>query len=275
MLKNRVFATIITYNPDKKLLEKNILSIKKQVEKLVLIDNKSESSILKDIQELKKKMNFNLLLNPNNIGVAAALNQALKLAEEGKYLYFLTMDQDTILSEDAVTVMIEELEEHKLSSIGPSFNAIASDTSPRSVNFLITSGNLTRTSVAIDAKGFDEWLFIDCVDTDFSLKLRVLGYKIAQSQKATMLHSFGKKERGIFNILYIEYSPLRHYYMERNRLYIQKKYKFFFPFYCFKLNIAAILKRFKLLFFYKGKYEIFSSMRQGVIDARKHIIEQQ
>lgn len=269
MIKNSVSAVIVTYNGSIKLKD-NIDSLLKQVEMLVIIDNCSEEN-LSGILNYAEENGVKVIKNTVNKGIAVALNQALSMATE--YNYFLTMDQDTILSDDCVKIMLTELEEYKLASIGPSYNVAVANKAPKAINFLITSGNLTKTQVAIETGGFDDWMFIDGVDIDFSLKIRALGYKIAQSSKARMVHSIGENEvaRFLFFAIPIRtHSLLRYYYMARNNLYLQKKHKKSFPFYCFKLRISFFLFKLKIFFLYKNKYDILVSIRCGRADARKH-----
>jgi rhamnosyltransferase len=271
-MKKEVFATIITYNPDG-VLEKNIASLAKQADFLLVVDNGSQAETLEKIVKLQDEFGFSLIVNDENKGIAAALNQALQKAVEGGYEHFLTMDQDTVLGENAVDIMLKELNENSLSSIGATYNTPATNESPKPINFLITSGNITKTSIAAQAGGFDDWMFIDGVDIDFSLKIRALGCKIAQSQQATMVHSIGNAQTAkflFFKFIIAVHSLQRYYYIARNNLYLRKKYKGRFPNYCFKLKIGNLLLKTKILFLYKNKFEILKAMRRGRKDARKH-----
>ena len=51
---DRIFGMIITYNPDLDQLKKNLLSVKEQVDKLMLFDNASYN--YSEIENLCNKM---------------------------------------------------------------------------------------------------------------------------------------------------------------------------------------------------------------------------
>lgn len=79
-------------------------------------------------------------------------------------------------------------------------------------------------------------LFIDCVDFDFSLKIRKAGFKILLVGKAQMKHHLG--ESSDINSFAV-HSHIRRYYMARNFLYISKTY--IFPTFVFKLIVMQML----------------------------------
>ena len=70
---------------------------------------------------------------------------------------------------------------------------------------------------------FDENLFIDYVDTDYCIRLRKSGYKLIQFARPIMMHSLGITKDTLGYSFY-EHSPIRNYYIFRNKLYILTKY---------------------------------------------------
>ena len=97
---------------------------------------------------------------------------------------------------------------------------------------LITSGTLLNLSLFQKIGGFDENLFIDAVDHKYTIKSLFAGYKIIQFPCIQLTHQIGTlvKRASIKTLFLIKktkklHSPLRCYYVYRNNLYLQQKYK--------------------------------------------------
>ena len=52
----------------------------------------------------------------------------------------------------------------------------------------MTSGNLLNLKAYQAVKGFKDWMFIDCVDIDICMNLRVHGYDIVRLNYVEMKH---------------------------------------------------------------------------------------
>jgi len=89
--------------------------------------------------------------------------------------------------------------------------------------WLVTSGSLLDLNVFKEIGEFDENLFIDYVDTDYCIRLRKSGYKLIQFARPIMMHSLGITKDTLGYSFY-EHSPIRNYYIFRNKLYILTKY---------------------------------------------------
>ena len=100
---DKVGAGIVLYNPEISLLKKDIQAIINQVDKICLFDNKSENieEIEKNFKPYKK---ITIIRSSKNLGIAFGLNKLLNWANENKYEWLLTMDQDSIWT----TTLIEE-----------------------------------------------------------------------------------------------------------------------------------------------------------------------
>jgi rhamnosyltransferase len=89
------------------------------------------------------------------------------------------------------------------------------------VSMVITSGSLVNTVDFGSLGGFDEGFFIDYVDTDFCLRCRAAGWRIAVSADARLEHHLGRREtRELAGMVFhpTNHPPLRHYYIARNRV---------------------------------------------------------
>ena len=240
---SKVVAIIVSYNPDKNLLDSVNLLIS-QVEKIIIVDNGSIEAKRKDISSIKDIDNerIEVIFNEENLGIATALNIGVREALKQGFNWILTMDQDSKASKDMVEKMfevynnIDEKERKSILSIFPNFvderiQSIEENLVMNTYEYVdadITSGNLVKAEVFDKVGFFDDSLFIDLVDTDFCMRLNEKNIKMIKVRDAILYHSLGESQSvksifGKFNTS--NHSALRRYYMTRNRFYIWEKYK--------------------------------------------------
>ena len=239
----KVAAIIISYNPDNNLLDSVNLLVN-QVEKIIIVDNGSESEKKKNINLIKDINNekIKIIFNQENLGIATALNIGVKDALKQGYNWILTMDQDSKVSSNMIEKMfevystIDESERKDILSIFPNFvderiQSIEENSEMNAYEYVdadITSGNLLKAEVFDKVGFFDDSLFIDLVDTDFCMRLNEENIKMIKVRDAILYHSLGESQTvksifGKFNTS--NHSALRRYYMTRNRFYTWEKYK--------------------------------------------------
>lgn len=239
----KVAAIIVSYNPDNNLLDSVKLLIN-QVERIIIVDNGSESENKKNINLIRNidEKKIEVIFNEENLGIATALNIGVRLALKQGYKWVLTMDQDSKVSKNMVDKMLEvynsidEKERRDILSIFPNFvderiQSIEENSDMENYEYVdadITSGNLLRAEVFDKVGFFDDSLFIDLVDTDFCMRLNERNIKMIKVRDAILYHSLGESQSvksifGKFNIS--NHSALRRYYMTRNRFYTWEKYK--------------------------------------------------
>jgi GT2 family glycosyltransferase len=82
---------------------------------------------------------------------------------------------------------------------------------------LMASGSaaLYRRSMLDDTGGFDDSFFLYCEDTDLGLRARWAGWKCLYAPQAIVEHHYSHSAGGA--------SPLKAYYVERNRLFVLVK----------------------------------------------------
>ena len=101
------------------------------------------------------------------------------------------------------------------------------------INTALSSGSLINVKAYDAVGGFLEKLFIDEVDFEFCWHIRSLGYHIYQLNNVVMQHQLGDtKEYKLFgrHLFYVmNEKPIRHYYMQRNQLYIRNQYANIYP----------------------------------------------
>ncbi len=154
-----------------------------------------------------------LIQNEENLGVATALNQGFRWAQENKFAWMLTMDQDSIPLPEMVHYLCSayaDYDQHeKLAVIGSNYLPSADAPKPEydrrigragscwvEARDVITSGSLISIR-AVEALGpFEDDLFIDSVDHEFCLRARRHGWKTIIALPTGMLHFLAPRSRG-------------------------------------------------------------------------------
>ena len=234
-------ACVILYHPKEEDL-KNIFSYLDKVEKLYVFDNTENKSIHSYFETYSKIEYYS---DHENLGLSIRLNQAANLAILDNYDYLLTMDQDSYFLEINLETYFNDIKidifRDDIGIYGLEHSDSEKETTPNEVKYsevhdLITSGSVLNLKNFMKIGGFDEKIFIDGVDIDFCLATIQKGYKCIAFKNNFFVHSLGEnvKTRS-FKTLYLIsknkrlHSPIRIYYMKRNMLYLEKKYKATFP----------------------------------------------
>jgi len=235
--RNNILGVIVTYHPDMELRER-VEKIRHQVDKLLIIDNKSAPDCVLMIQRISTDLDVDVIENESNLGIAEALNQGFKYAERfgDRYSWVLTLDQDS----DCYSTLIEQLTsayDHcpfrdEVGMIGTNYQEKTTgrilhkkkkvNESWEEVQNLPTSGCITSLTAFYEVGEFRTDFFIDYVDTEYCMRLRDKGCRVLISPKIGMIHPLGyyrvsklhKLIRG--DSMVTSYPPLRHYYWMRN-----------------------------------------------------------
>ncbi len=243
----RVAAVVVAYRPTLDLLQRSIRSIRPQVDALWLVNNGSPS----DLGTLDSDLiDVEVVQFQSNQGIGTAINYAVQRAQNGNYDFLLTLDQDSIATEDMVSNLLLVLtrlqaEGVPIAAVGPqqidrrseevaAFMApIEQWPMPRQkihphengtivVDHLITSGMLAPLSTYKTVGAPREDLFIDYVDIEWSLRARHAGLKLYAVGNAVLYHSIGDNYRRFMGKQVPIHSPLRNYYLMRNGVFLQK-----------------------------------------------------
>lgn len=270
ILKDKITAGIVLYNPEITSLSKNINSIINQVAHIYIVDNGSSNIPLIKTQFQSEKITW--IFNKNNKGIATALNQLANIACSNSYEWLLTLDQDSLLPTNYIDLLLNENFDEKTAVIAP--NVIYKNNEKYSltghglveVDWAITSASLTNLDAWNAIGGFDEKLFIDGVDRDFCIRLKKAGYIIIRDYNVEITHELG--ELHCINIIgktiYVtNHSAIRKYYMARNAIYLDKKHqeRNSFPY------ITKLLL--KTIFFETDKINKIKYINRGIRDSFK------
>jgi rhamnosyltransferase len=266
----KILAVVVSFNGLRKTLE-TLAALIGKVDYVHVVDNASRPESLELLDSLARSGKVSLERLSRNEGVAYALNCGVRAARRLGCDWLLTMDQDSRVDDH----MLEAYEaaiarSPDLVCLTPSVvaNGREASNSGHSVDFAITSGNLIRMDMFDSIGGFDEQLFIDGVDVDFSLRVRHAGKQIVRVDGAVLYHELGQPQvkRGWLAKFYMAHSPLRRYYMCRNHLYIVQRYAAKFPLFIAKATLVQVLHFITILVYGGKRFESLRFMWYGVVD---------
>lgn len=273
----KIAVVIVLYNPDLDVLD-NINTYVNKVEKLFVIDNSDNinGSLVEKIQLLKKTV---YVSSNSNIGIAAALNLAASMAIEDGFDLLLTMDQDSLISDNFISEMLEEFErDDKIGVLSPYIVHIKNPQKSiisgiENVTTAITSGSIIRLTAHKEIDGFLEKFFIDYVDHEYCLRMRSFGFKILRLNSVYIYHELGDvKSRKFFfiKVFPTNHPPQRWYYRTRNRFYVYKIFKNQFPDYI-KIDKREFFKELlKICLYEKNKIQKFKMIMYGYLDFKRN-----
>lgn len=234
-ITNKLAGVVILYNPDSQKTLENILSYSAGLKKLYILDNSEQQHgewelLSKQIGDHVEYINYG-----SNEGIAKRLNTAAHKAIHDEFEYLLTMDQDSSFPVGAFDKYLNEIENCSITNVGqfgvnfqPQFTAV--ENVPMEVLSIITSGSIINLNYFQTIGNYNENLFIDFVDLEYSYRVNNFGYKVVQFTNIILIHQIGDRVPGrsfkTFKVTHrIIHSPIRVYYIVRNGLYLIFKAK--------------------------------------------------
>ena len=231
----KLAGVVILYHPDLSKTIENIATYASQLNKLYLFDNSVQPSmdVSKDLAHLKIPIEY--ITTGTNEGIAKRLNEASHKARQESYDFLLTMDQDSSFKPgdfEKYKSLIQSSNNSNVAQYGvnhqPDFTP-AKDL-PEEALALITSGSILNLSLTDKVGVFNEYFFIDFVDTEFSYRVIQNGYINLMFSNIVLNHSLGTLIEGrslvsLKKSKRIIHSPIRVFYVIRNGLYLLFKVK--------------------------------------------------
>ena len=225
-----IAGVVILYHPDIEQLSDNIQTYLNGLKQLYVYDN-SESKT-PGIEEALLKLHPSIQYHyfKANEGIANRLNQAIAQATSNQYDYLLTMDQDSSFKDgdfDKYKLSIQSSGDSNVAQFGvncqPDFTLPKDE--PEEALTLITSGSVLNLSLTKHIGPFNEDLFIDFVDAEFSYRVIQNGYTNLMFSNIVLNHALGTlvEGRGLGNFkksMRIIHAPTRVFYIVRNGLYL-------------------------------------------------------
>jgi rhamnosyltransferase len=265
-----IMAVIVSYNGGE-MTRKTILALVGQVGSIHVVDNGSEAESIEILESLARQQVISLDRLAANRGIGHALNLGVARAKSLGCTWLLTMDQDSVADSGLIKAYQSAAQRDRDAAFfSPRVfqKPSAGEALSTEVTYAITSGNLVNISVFDRIGLYDEGFFIDCIDFDFSLRLRRAGYKLLRVQNAKMQHRLGEPTRlpGYVTKFYTQHSSRRRYYMTRNYLYMAERHSRRFPGFFIKLGILRILLFVLILFFDHNPLRSYCAIAKGVRD---------
>lgn len=262
---------IVTYQPDLTRLQENLKAAADQLQRgpILIVDNGSDN--IANIRTIADGIStITLIQNPSNLGIATALNQLCRKAQELGCEWLVTLDQDSVIqsgmleefshytSQQDLGIICPRIEDRHL---GRQHTRLTSGT--EYISHAITAGNMVRLTAWEAVGGFTEALFIDGVDFDFCLKLREGGWQILRANNVCLVQEMGHGRRIALpfhhQMSVLNHSPQRLYYITRNYLWIGRQHH-----QRLHWTIEVAKRMFIVLCFEKQKWQKLRFMLKGI-----------
>jgi rhamnosyltransferase len=259
-----ICAIVVTYQPGPEV-SANLAALRPQVDALVVVDNASTPETLAPLRDTLTTLDIHLIANTENLGIATALNQGLRWAHGQGAAFSILFDQDSTVMPGFIATMLACFQHHALGAqlalLVPRYvdqrdGAVLRPFFAKdgTLAAAMTSGTLLPTALPSRVGPFADDYFIDSVDYEFSLRVRSAGLKIAQCAEAVLLHSPGTPTLhphlfGGGHFQAANYSPLRRYYQERNKLLMLRRHGRRHLLFCLGQVYISVKELTKILFF--------------------------
>ncbi|HRT84523.1 MAG TPA: glycosyltransferase family 2 protein [Bacteroidales bacterium] len=243
-MKSGIAAIIVTYLPEKVLLDKCIGSISRQVDKVIVVDNTPANMISDWYNLFAEGFNVEWILLNKNCGIAYAQNLGIRMAIDEGVDFIILSDQDTVFPENYTSSMLQFYKSSprrdRIAAIAPVFRDInKGKIEPRiyfdgvfvkkdySVKNCICVANVISSGMFVPTNVFkvigynNERLFIDWVDTEWCWRAIRKGFEIIQVPDVVINHRLGNFARKVlWKEIPVHTSSIRRYFRLRNAIYL-------------------------------------------------------
>lgn len=286
--KNDLVAVIVTFHPDTKVLKALVNSVSSQVLRVLIVDNGSDAAHFACLEGCS---NLECIQLGKNLGIAAAQNHGIERAKLLGASYVVLFDQDSNPDPSLLPILYSNLRRledggQRVACVGPRYfdvrqnrpapfirirgcrlERIYCDSTHEivPVDHLIASGCMIPLSTIEQVGDMAEELFIDYVDLEWCERALVHGFQAYGVCSVTMAHALGDEPIVFMGQPRPARSPLRHYYMMRNAVWIYRQ-----PWPRLGWKVADALRLLRKYVFYsifaKPRMVHFRMMSQGLWD---------
>jgi rhamnosyltransferase len=257
----------------------NIGSYISYLDRLYVVDNSPAGSGDHTHAIMSRYPESTILSGQGNKGIAKALNLALEKSFQNHADWLLTMDQDSSFENaqaERFFRSLRDIDQRSVAVVSPEHKKVHEATGYcrfREKTIVWTSGNLLNLAIVDKVGLFDERLFIDSVDHDFCLRVKLAGYKILQAENCYLNHTLGEAMIGralcgLFNKKIAIHSPKRYYFILRNALYLSDRYRRDYPGFIKKLLKNTRKEMLEALLFTDRRYEYMRYAMRAYRDYR-------
>ena len=284
----RIGALVVLYRPTTEQLA-HLLELCEHGVPVLAVDNSPVA--VPSIARGLAAHGIEYLCNANRGGIAGAYNRGLTHLFERGFDAVALFDQDSLVSADYVRVMRESCTAlgARPFAIGPRIydenirrflpqmysNGLSirrlifeAGASLQPCSFLLSSGCVI-SRLAYERLGtFAEPLFIDHVDTEYSLRALLRGVPFYVEPRLILSHRIGEKREhrlGPIRVTSMNHPAFRRYYMARNGMHLCLQYMPTLPVALIP-NLITLMQVWQVLLFESGKLAKLSGIVCGMVD---------
>lgn len=241
---SKVAAVVVGYLPELEVLDNLLLSLGRQVDVLVFLDNGGGAEVLRNSTDAREKLIYHNMLG--NQGLGAALNVGFGIAVAADCQYVVTFDQDSHAQPDLIERLHQAMDNAKrlddkaiavspaffdrrdgkeinfpfYTSVGGSIKPVFESDNAHGLvkaDALITSGMFVDVQAWVQGIQYDEGMFVDFTDTEWCFRVRDRGYSLYGCLDVQMGHALSDAPPVKFlGLSFFRYSPVRRYFFFRN-----------------------------------------------------------
>jgi len=243
-------AVVVTFNIGERF-NHYIDGYRDNFKRVIIIDNGSSDSTPAILGKLQSEhANISVILLERNVGLASAQNIAMRKAlEDAGTAFIFLMDHDSCPGTESLGILADfaaaTRDDQTIGLLGMlPVEEGSTDAEPKVTDALsgpvlrhgvrvtpavtiMASGTLIRRSIFDRFGFFDDRLFIDDIDHDYSMKLHCAGLHNFVVNDAVLIHNLGERIEIDFlgKVRRITWhSPFRRYYIIRNAIWMWRRY---------------------------------------------------
>ena len=269
----KILAIVVTYYPDRDLLERNVSAFVDHVDKVLIWENTPERD--KGAYRFLDHEKVEYCGDGIN-SISHALNSGWKYAKAHAYDYLLTMDQDSLLRNFDAFLQKTVFDHQAPDGIWvPLVNGVKNEETFQLRDMAITSGALIPVTIIDKVGGWNELFSVDSVDTEFFSHVRSLRIGIYSVDDYLLMQHYGNPQIVRFLGHSVELrndAPERLYFIYRNYVMAMRMYpdnhalsKDFWK--------VWIRKAFWIALFEAERKKKFHAIFRGIRDGYKHVIQ--
>lgn len=269
---------------------------------IILADNGSTDDSLTFLKGKFPDLHF--IINHKNLGFAEGNNRALDYSIKNGYTYSFLLNTDTEVDQEVIEPLLNYLNKNEeVGAVQPSiywmhkpdtlwngpcyFNPYLGriysktkgvnekDVEVKHTHWLTGCAMMIRNKALIESGCFTEKLFLYYEDVDLSFRIRQAGYQLAYLPQVKVFHEAGVSGKQATKNKEGTLSPIIHYYLSRNKLWILRRYASMF---ILPLIIVAHFFYYGSLFIYfivrrrwKKANLLFKGIKEGLFTPQKSI----
>ncbi|MFM0290149.1 glycosyltransferase family 2 protein [Paraburkholderia megapolitana] len=284
-------ALVVLYRPtDQQLL--HVAGLRAHCASLLAVDNSPDAR--PEIPVMLNSVGIDYLHNANHGGIAGAYNRGLaRLFAQGATAVAL-FDQDSRASDNFFAIMQASCARlgTQAFAIGPQIydeNAerflpqmysngftvrtldVQADGPLQRCSFLLSSGAVISRLAYEQLGAFTEALFIDHVDTEYSLRALKRGVPFYLDPNLVLRHRIGEKRTHRFafwQVTSMNHPAFRRYYMARNAMYLCRQYLRSFPV-AIVPNLITLWQVVQVALFEQDKLTKLLGIGCGIVDGMR------